>query len=77
MPLKRALVYSFTENDISIRILVFTQCPGSDSCSSSARMATAKSAHFVKILFGHMAWTPTFPSTSWVISTSTATLVSM
>ena len=36
-----------------------------------------KSAHFVKILFGHMAWTPTFPSTSWVISTSTATLVSM
>jgi hypothetical protein len=29
------------------------------------------------MIFGHMACTPTFPSTSCVMSTSTATLVSM
>src|SRR5215469_17902505 len=30
-----------------------------------------------KMLLGHSAWTPMLPSTSCVISTSTATLVSM
>jgi hypothetical protein len=31
----------------------------------------------IKMFFGHMACTPTLPSTSWVISRSTATLDSM
>ena len=35
------------------------------------------SRYLVKMLLGHIACTPTFPSTSCVISTSTATLVSI
>ena len=34
-------------------------------------------SYLAKMIFGHMACTPTFPSTSCVMSTSTATLVSM